>query len=260
MTATETKHEDVLRVLALVPPLAVRLYGDGTEAALQRLQLLVLALAIAWGWSVLFAPRDGRPAGPGLVPFAVTFALLLPGPVGWGAAALALSFGTVFGREIFGGRPVLPPAAVALAFAVFSFPEGGFEAQGILSQPPDFLFASSCLPGAALLAWRGILPWRVAAGAAAGAVAVALAMGDAAWWEQFGLGSFAAGVLFLAAAPEGAIRGHAGWLHGLMVGALIVTIRLANPDQPDGVVFVVLLGGLFAPLLERAVAWRPSRD
>lgn len=262
MTAsTDASREDLLRALALVPPLAVRFYADGTEAALERLQLLVLALAIAWGWGILFARRADRPIGAGPLPFAATFAVLLPGPVAWGTAALALSFGAVFGREIFGGRPILPPAAIALAFAIFSFPQGGFEAAGILTLPPDFLFAASCLPGAALLAWRGTLRWRVALGAAVGAAAVALAMGDAAWWGQFGLGSFAAGVLFLAAAPDGGARENgAAWLHGLLVGALIVTIRLANPDQPDGVVFAVLLGGLFAPMLDRAVAWRPRHD
>lgn len=255
------KSEDALRIAALTPPLIVRLYEDGADAAIQRLLLLVLALGLSYGWAALFARRAGRPLGSGLLPYAMTFVLLLPGPVAWGGAVLALSFGAVFGREIFGGRAVLPPAAIGLAFAIFSFPAGGYEAKGILAASPDPLFALSCLPGAAVLIWQGALSWRIAAGAVAGAAAVALLMGDSAWWNHLSLGTFAAGVLFLAAAPEAAPRQEsARWLHGILVGALIVLIRLANPEQPDGVVFAAFLGALFAPLLDRALLWRPHRD
>ena len=255
----ETARNDALWVLALAPPLAVRFYEDGTEAAVERLLLLAVALAITYGWALLFARRAGRPLGPGLPAAALIFALMVPGPVGWGGAVLALSFGAVFGREMFGGRAILPPALIALAFAIFSFPDGGFELENYLALPPDPLFAAACLPGAAVLMLRGELAWQVAAGAVAGVAAVGLLLGEPAWWEHFGLGAFATGVLFLAAAPEGAAQGAAArLLHGVLVGGLIVLIRLADPDQPDGVVFAVLLGGLFAPLLDRALAWRPG--
>lgn len=259
MTVTVPDRDDLFWVLALAPPLAVRLYGDGTEAAVQRLLLLALAFGIAYAWAAMFARRMGRPTEPGLPAFAMIFVVMLPGPVAWGGAVLALSFGAVFGREIFGGRTILPPALVGLAFAIFSFPEGGFEAGSILAQPPDPLFAMSCLAGAAVLMLRGALAWQVAASAVIGAMAAAFLMGDPAWWGHPGLGAFAAGVLFLAAASDGITAGRgARWLHGLLVGALIVVIRLANPDQPDGVVFAMLLGGLFAPLLDRALNWRPG--
>ena len=257
MTMTGPDRDDMLRVVALLPPLAVRLYGDSPDAAVQRLLLLALALGIVYAWAVLFARSVARPAGWGLPAFALMFVVLLPGPVAWGGAALALSFGAVFGREIFGGRAILPPALVALAFAIFSFPAGGFEAQGVLARSPDLLLAASCLPGAAVLVLRGSLAWQVAAGAVAGAAAAGALMGDAAWWQHPGLGAFAAAVLFLAAAPESAVgRQGARWLHGILVGALVVVIRLADPDQPDGVVFAALLGALFAPLLDRALNWR----
>jgi len=258
---TDPDRDDLLWVLALAPPLAVRLHGDGAEAALQRLLLLAVALGAAYVWAALFARQAERPLGPGLPAFAMTFVLVLPGPVAWSDAVLALSFGAVFGREMFGGRPILPPALIGLAFAIFSFPEGGFEAQGILVYSPDLLFALSCLPGAAVLASRGSLAWQVTAGAVVGVAAAGLLMGGPAWWEHLGLGAFAAGVLFLAAAPEGAVGGRsAQWLHGILVGVLIVVVRLANPDHPDGVVFATLLGGLFAPLLDRALGWRPRND
>ena len=253
--------EDVLRLAALAPPFAIRLYQDGIEAAGQRLVVLAIAIGLSYGWALLFAWRTGRPLGPALLPYAMTFVLLLPGPVAWTGAALALSFGAVFGREIFGGKVVLPPAAIGLAFAIFSFPEGGFEARSILTSEPDPLFALSCVPGAAILTWKGALCWRTAIGAAVGAMTAGFLMEASAPWEHAGLGAFAAGVIFLAADPASAPR-HRGarWLHGLLVGELIVLIRLGNPEQPDGVVFAALLAGLFAPLLDRVPVWGQTHD
>ncbi|UCH73621.1 MAG: RnfABCDGE type electron transport complex subunit D [Rhodospirillales bacterium] len=259
MNISDSNRHDALWVLALAPPLAVRLYADGPETAGQRLVLLAVALALAYGWALLFARRAGRPLGPGLPAFAIGFVVMLPGPVGWGAAIVALSFGAVFGREIFGGRPVLPPALIGLSFALFSFPEGSFESLDVFGLSPDPLFAATCLAGAVVLTLRGELAWQVAVGAAAGLAAAGVLLGEPEWWTHFGIGAVAAGVLFLAASPEGAARGTAArLLHGALVGALVLVIRLADPDQPDGIVFAALLGGLFAPLLDRALAWRPG--
>ena len=59
-------------------------------------------------------------------------------------------------------------------------------------------------------------------------------------------------------APESAVAGpRVHWMHGILVGSMIIVIRVANPAQPDGVVFAALLGALFAPLIDRALAWRP---
>ena len=257
---TRPHRDDMLNSLAFLPLLAVRLYSDGGDAVGRRLALFALMLLIVYGWAALFAHRQERPIGPGLVPFALLFAILVPGPVPWGGAVLAISFGSVFGREIFGGKAILPPALIALAFALFSFPKAGFEVLGLLSRPADPLFTLACLPGAALLVWYHGLAWRVAAGAVLGTLAAGLVMGHPAWLAQLWMGTYAAGVLFLAAQPETSPRnGVAGWLHGALVGALVVVIRLANPDQPDGVVFAALLGGLFAPLLDRLPVWRRRR-
>ena len=39
----------------------------------------------------------------------------------------------------------------------------------------------------------------------------------------------------------------------------VVDAGVQDPDQPDGVAFALLLAALFAPLLDRACAWRPRR-
>lgn len=250
---------DRSRTGAMALPLAMRLWSDGPEGAVQRMLLLGLALVVAHVWAAVFTRGTGPAPGWRGVAFATMFVLFLPGAVPWGAAALALSFGAVFGCEIFGGRAILPPAMVGLAFAIFSFPDGGFESRSLNLSSPDPLFALSCLPGAAFLLLRGSLAWTTVVGAAAGAAVAGWLMDDPRWWQQAGIGTFAAGVLFMAAAPEGAATGRAaGALHGMLVGALIIVLRLADPDHPDGVVFAVLLGGLFAPLLDRAISWRPA--
>jgi len=259
MTLNAAHRDDLVWLLALALPLVARLLGEDAQAASQRLQLLVLALAVAAAWAWVFARAGRRPVGSGLPLFAMAFVVMLPGPVGWGSALLALSFGAVFGREIFGGRTILPPALIGLAFALYSFPAGGFEPRGVVTQPPDEVLALACLAAAAfVLACRRALAWQVAVGAVLGVMLSGLWLGGLPWWEHLSRGSFAAGVLFLAAAPESAHgRPGARFLHGVLVGALVVVFRLANPEQPDGVVFAVLLGGLFAPLIDRALGWRP---
>ncbi len=250
---------------ALIPPLLLRVGDDGFESAPARLGLLVLAFVVAQAWRAAFAGgRLWLRPEAAQYSFALLFAIMLPGPVGWGSALLATSFGWVFAREIFGGKALLSPALVALAFAIFSFPQAGYEARAILSAPTDLALALACLPGAAWLLWRRRLAWPIVAGALVGAAAASLLAGVAgapAWWAHFVIGGFAPGIVFLAAAPESAPDATiARWLQGVGVGALIVTLRLLDPAQPDGVILAALLGALFAPLLERAATWRTQRE
>ncbi len=263
-TLARPGQSDFSIALVLAPPLLVRFSEDDSNVALARLGLMAMTFAVAWGWSAVFAKRLGKQPEASQVQFALLFALMLPAPAGWGGALLATSFGWVIGHEIFGGKPILPPALVALAFAIFSFPEGGYETLDILSSSPSPLLALSCLPGAGWLVWKELLPWRIVAGAIAGAAAAGLLIVDPSsllWWEHFILGTFAIGILFIAASPEAVphLQG-ARWLYGAMIGTLIIVIRLTNPDQPDGVVLAILTGALFAPLLDRALAWRISHD
>ena len=37
------------------------------------------------------------------------------------------------------------------------------------------------------------------------------------------------------------------------IGVLVVVIRVANPNHPDGVMFAILLGNIFAPLIDTIV-------
>ncbi len=250
---------------ALIPPLLLRLYDDGIDTAPARLGLLILVFVAAQAWRAAFAGgRLWLRPEAAQFSFALLFAVMLPEPVSWGGTLLVASFGWIFAREIFGGKALLSPALVALAFAIFSFPQAGYEARAILSAPIDLPLAFACLPGAAWLLWRRRLAWQIVAGAVIGAVAASLLADDPAapvWWAHLVIGGFVPGILFLAAAHESAPEAQtARWLQGAGVGALIVTIRLLDPAQPDGVVLAALLGALFAPLLERATTWRSQRE
>ncbi|MCP4071920.1 MAG: hypothetical protein GY742_09310 [Hyphomicrobiales bacterium] len=253
--------EDKFKVVGLSLPLAARLFADGVEAGTDRLLLLALSLLVAYALGAKFAREAERPVGPGIIPYVLMFVVFLPNPVSLASAGVAICFGSIFGREVFGGKPILPPALIALAFALFSYPDGGFQLRHLLDQTLDPVFATASLAGGAIYLWKGFLAWRVAGGAVLGSVLGSLLTLGYISWEQPLLGTYVAGVLFLAASTESAPSSEvARWIQGLLVGMLVMVIRSADPDQPDGVVFAALLGCLFAPLIDRLVMWRPHRD
>jgi Na+-transporting NADH:ubiquinone oxidoreductase subunit B len=260
MSVLAIDNTDKIKIAGLLLPLAARLFNDGTEAAVDRLLMLVLAMVIAYAFGTAFARETNRPIGPGIVPFVLMFVVLLPGPVSLVAVGFAVGFGSIFGREVFGGKPVLPPALIASAFALFSYPDAGFELRNIGDLAPDPIFAIACLAGGAIYLWNNMLAWQVVAGAVAGSIVSSSLTIAPLDWEQPLLGTYLAGVLFMAASTEIAPRSKAArWMHGILFGVLVVIIRMADPDQPDGVVFAALLACLFAPLLDRLFQWRPQR-
>lgn len=121
--------------------------------------------------------------------------------------------------------------------------------------------------GGALLLSRGIVSWRVLAGGAAGMALAALAANAAAqpggdpvlalpWFWHAALGAGAFGLVFVAAEPATAPLTNPGrWAAGLLAGATVVLIRVANPAHPDGVVLALLLAGVATPLIDHAVVW-----
>ncbi len=81
-----------------------------------------------------------------------------------------------------------------------------------------------------------------------------------AWWHLL-LGSFAFGAVFLACDAVASCCTNPGrWIQGLMIGALLVLIRVANPTHPDAVIPAILLASITAPLIDHAViAWNIRR-
>jgi len=116
--------------------------------------------------------------------------------------------------------------------------------------------------GAGVLLYSRTASGRVIAGVMAGMVATAVLFnnigGDAYFSMSFHwhltLGSFAFGAVFLATDQTTAAMTDKGrWIYGLLIGFLVVLIRAANSYHPDGIMFAVLLGNIFAPLIDYLV-------
>ena len=191
-------RERVLETLGigLAPARPVACVAHG---ALYVLPALLVAFATGLAWEILFARLRHRARTPGLLALATVFTLLLPPATPLGDVALGVSFGVVFGKEVFGGTGMgfLPPAALGAAFLQLAYPDAlaqdprwpalagyggsdvfarvagagvdGVRAAGVtwtrafLGDEPGRLGETSalaCLLGAGVLVARGVVPWR----------------------------------------------------------------------------------------------------
>jgi Na+-transporting NADH:ubiquinone oxidoreductase subunit B len=169
------------------------------------LPLLVVALAVAWGWQVVFRRSRGQSRDLGWVSNAWLFVLLLPTNVSPLYAGLAMSFGMLVGVHIFGGtgRYLVSPALLGALFLHFSYPgltqsalpapfaDAGSSWMQLMANPnadAGVLWAYAlgqelgafgtgsalaCALGAAYLVYAGSVSWRTIAGGVAGVLVVA---------------------------------------------------------------------------------------
>ena len=130
--------------------------------------------------------------------------------------------------------------------------------------------AFAALLGAAFLIYRRVASPRIMAAIAMGMVGMVLLFNQTGggsdqfwalpWFWHLTVGSFAFGTVFLATDPASASATETGqWVYGLLIGAMIVVFRVADPAHPDGVLFAILLGNIFAPLIDQAVVWAHIR-
>ena len=64
-------------------------------------------------------------------------------------------------------------------------------------------------------------------------------------------GGLAFGLVFMATDPVSAAMTNTGkWLYGLLIGFMTILIRVVNPAFPEGIMLAILLGNVFAPLLD----------
>ena len=168
------------------------------------------------------------------------------------------------------------PDAFTGATAVASLPPAALEAiawvgsswmQHFVGLAPGGIGNGSvvaCLIGAAVLLRARVASARIMAGVLIGAVATGILFnvsgGDEGrflalpWHWHLVLGSLAFGAVFLATDPVSAALTDTGrWIYGLLIGVLIIVVRVANTTHPDAVIFAVLLGNIFAPLIDHLV-------
>jgi Na+-transporting NADH:ubiquinone oxidoreductase subunit B len=115
--------------------------------------------------------------------------------------------------------------------------------------------------GAVFLVYTRIASWRIMAGVLAGMICTALvfnagagageSMASVPWYWHAVLGGFAFGLVFMATDPVSAAMTRAGkWVYGALIGVTVVLIRAANAAYPEGMMLAILLGNMFAPLID----------
>jgi Na+-transporting NADH:ubiquinone oxidoreductase subunit B len=120
---------------------------------------------------------------------------------------------------------------------------------------------AACLFGAAMLIFSKIASWRIILSVFAGMIIPALlfsggtdgsnAMLEMPWHWHIAVGGFAFGAVFMATDPVSApdtMLGHV--IFGFLIGVLTWVIRVINPAFPEGIMLAILLGNIFAPLID----------
>ena len=78
-----------------------------------------------------------------------------------------------------------------------------------------------------------------------------LGMTQMMWYEQFLLGGFAFGAVFMATDPVTSARTSCGqYIYGFLIGVVAVLVRVLNPGFPEGMMLAILLMNMFAPLID----------
>jgi len=161
-------------------------------------------------------------------------------------------------------------AATPLTAVSTADPATGMHAAGVvwrdafLGVMPGSMGETSvlaCLLGAALLLATGIASWRIMTsmllGGASTAAFLWLVGSDTnpmtampPHWHLV-LGGFAFGLVFMATDPVTAAQTDPGkWIYGFLVGLFCVAVRVLNPGYSESLMIVILLGNVFAPLID----------
>ena len=115
------------------------------------------------------------------------------------------------------------------------------------------------LLGAAILIFTGVASWKIMVSSVGGAllvgwIATAAGISDIPCWYHLVMGGFAFGTVFMATDPVTSAQTEPGkWIYGFLVGALCVTVRLFNPGYAEGMMLAILLGNVFAPIIDHCV-------
>jgi len=122
----------------------------------------------------------------------------------------------------------------------------------------------ACLIGAAILLVCRVAKWRIMLSMLLGFLATATvfysvhlagntsnpAFSMSPHWHLV-LGGFAFGTIFMATDPVSASITPLGqWIYGALIGVLIILVRVINTGFPEGVMLAILLGNVFAPLID----------
>ena len=139
--AVDLKRVMILVVIALIPCITTGIYNTGYQMLTAKglpidffsclwlglgkvLPIILVSYAAGGFWEVLFAAFRRHEINEGFLVTGILYALVLPPTMPLWQVAVGISFGVVFGKEIFGGTGynVFNPALVARAFVFFAYP------------------------------------------------------------------------------------------------------------------------------------------
>lgn len=243
-------------ILGLALPMAMLTATQGIAVWTRFAVVLVVTL----GLQVLFARVRKHPLDFGGIVTAGIVAIVVPTEAPLYQLLLGTVFGVVIGEQVFGGRgrSFLHPAVVTIAFLTFSFADQDYRTG------PAFE-SWTLLPALMLLVASGQASWRILVAAAGSLVVVTFAQGSPEYWEPLLGGSIVLTLIYLAADPVASAATNPGrWGYGLLVGLLAALFATVGPTF-GAALFAVLLGSIFAPLIDRIViavhaTWRERRN
>ncbi|MCA9038245.1 MAG: NADH:ubiquinone reductase (Na(+)-transporting) subunit B [Planctomycetaceae bacterium] len=122
----------------------------------------------------------------------------------------------------------------------------------------------ACLLGAAFLIITGVGSWRIMSGVLIGSMGLAFVLNGVesttnamyqippAW--HLVTGGLAFGMVFMATDPVSAAMTNTGrWVYGILIGMMAMVVRVLNPAFPEGIMLAILLGNVFAPVIDYVV-------
>lgn len=123
-------------IFALIPSIFVGSYNVGLQAGvtgliaafmfgfLKLLPIIVVTYAVGLSWEMIFGHIRGHDIHEGFLVTGILLPLTLPPTIPLWQVAVAVSFGVVIGKEVFGGTGMnlLNPALTARAFLFFTYP------------------------------------------------------------------------------------------------------------------------------------------
>jgi len=208
--------------------LACALHG-----ALYFLPLYLVTMAVGIAWELLFAIVRKEEVNEGFFVTGILFPLILPPTTPLWQAAIAISFGVVIAKEVFGGTGMnfINPALAARAFLFFAYPAEMSGDRVWTAVPPDV--AVDGFSGATMLAQARQMTGSFEAL-------------DLSWWHAFiGLEPGSMGETSAAACLLGAVlllvTGIGSWrtMAGVSLGTIAMALAFNALASPAHAYFAI---------------------
>jgi len=137
----DSKRFMITVVVALFPAILIGMYNIGYQASLAKgisttivdcfwtgflvmLPVIIVTYVVGLGWEILFALVRKHEVNEGFFVTGILFVLVLPPTIPLWQVAVAVTFGVIIGKEVFGGTGmnIFNPALTARAFIFFAYP------------------------------------------------------------------------------------------------------------------------------------------